>query len=122
MAKSDTARRPASTTLGAMRPRFGLSGTCFLVSAVILALEVGHIRLLSYAADPRLVYGAISIAFAGLGGGSIAIAVRPHLARGAVRPRLVRLASALGLAIVAHAAVFSLLRPALFGQELDRRC
>ncbi|MEQ9324477.1 MAG: hypothetical protein RIF41_35260, partial [Polyangiaceae bacterium] len=65
-----------------MRPRFGLSGVSFLVSAVILALEVAHIRLLSYATDPRLVYGAISIAFAGLGGGSIAVAIRPELARG----------------------------------------
>lgn len=94
-----------------MRPRFGLSGVSFLVSAVILALEVAHIRLLSYATDPRLVYGAISIAFAGLGGGSIAVAIRPELARGAVRPRLVGLTTALAVAIVAHAVAFAQLSP-----------
>lgn len=91
--------------------RFGLSGVSFLVSAVILALEVAHIRLLSYATDPRLVYGAISIAFAGLGGGSIAVAVRPGLARGAVRPRLVRLCAALGATIVVHAIAFAFVSP-----------
>ena len=88
-------------------PKLGLAGTSFAVSAVILALEVAHIRLLSYATDPRLVYAAISIAFAGLGGGSIWVSVRPSLARGRVRPRLVALCAALALAIVAHAAVFA---------------
>ena len=94
-----------------MRPRFGLSGVSFLVSAVILALEVAHIRMLSYATDPRLVYGAISIAFAGLGGGSIAVAIRPELARGAVRPRLARLCAALAIAVVTHASAFAWLSP-----------
>ena len=93
------------------RPKLGLAGTSFVVSAVLLALEVGHIRLLSYATDPRLVYGAISIAFAGLGGGSIAVALAPVLARGHVRRRLSRLCAALAIAIVLHAVVFAQLSP-----------
>ncbi len=94
-----------------MTPRLGLAGCSFFVSALVLALEVAHIRLLSYATDPRLVYGAISIAFAGLGGGSIWVAMRPALARGDVHARLSRLCGVLALAIVGHALVFARISP-----------
>jgi SAM-dependent methyltransferase len=93
-------------------PKMGLAGVSFAVSAVLLALEVAHVRMWSYATDPRLVYGAISIAFAGLGGGSIAVAVRPQLARGDVRGRVAILAAALGASIPWHAAAFARLSPA----------
>jgi hypothetical protein len=78
----------------------GLETATFLLSAVLLALEVAHVRLLSYTIDPRLVYGAISIAMAGLGGASIWVSMRPELAEGDVRRRVAWCGLALAVSIV----------------------
>jgi len=81
-----------------------------VLSAVVLALEVAHVRLLSYVTDPRLVYGAISVALAGLGGASMIVAIRPSLARGDERElarRVAICAIACGLSIVLSAIVLA---------------
>lgn len=85
----------------------GLAAAAFMASAVVLALEVAHVRLLSYVTDPRLVYGAISVALAGLGAASILVAVRPSLAAGDVRLRVAWCAAALGAAVLASSVVLA---------------
>ncbi|MCA9620971.1 MAG: hypothetical protein KC731_18240, partial [Myxococcales bacterium] len=94
-------------------PRLGLAGFSFALSAVLLTHEVALVRLLSYATDPRLVSGAISIAFAGLGGGSILVAVLPRAHHAGLRLRLARLSAWLGVAILAQSALFARLSPYL---------
>lgn len=84
-----------------------LGATAFLVSVVLLALEVAHVRLLSYVGDPRLVYAAIAIALSGMGAASVLVATRPAWLEGDVRPRLARLCGAFGLAVVLHAIVLA---------------
>lgn len=78
----------------------GLSGLNFAVSALILSLEILHVRLFSYVMDPRLVYAAIAIAFAGLGVGGMLVTVRPAWGRGRIRVRLLGLLALLGLSVV----------------------
>lgn len=51
----------------------------FSVALGLLALEVGEIRVFSYAMDPRLVYGVIGLAMLGMGGAAVAAALRPSL-------------------------------------------
>jgi hypothetical protein len=48
-----------------------------LASAALLALEVAEVRVFSYALDPLLVFGAISVALLGMGAAGIALTVRP---------------------------------------------
>lgn len=83
----------------------------FAASFVLLALEIAHVRLLSYVADPRLVYGAIGIALAGMSGASIVVAQRPSLAEGDVARRLSRLFSALAVTVVLSSLAIGLLGP-----------
>ena len=82
----------------------------FVVSLVLLALEVAHVRLLSYVGDPRLVYAAIAVALSGMSAGSVWVATRPHLTKGTeadVDARLAKLCGALSIAVVLHAVVLA---------------
>ncbi len=79
--------------------------TAFVVSIVLLALEVAHVRLLSYVGDPRLVYAAIAIALTGMSAASVWAATRPLPSD--VEGRLLRLCGALSLAVVLHAALLA---------------
>lgn len=71
-------------------PRHRATDLPVLVASIaLLSLEVAQIRVFSYSLDPLLVYSAISVALLGLGAGSIAVAIRPTLAQGDIRQRLV---------------------------------
>jgi len=48
-----------------------------LASIALLAIEVAEVRIFSYALDPLLVFGAISVALLGMGAAGIALTVRP---------------------------------------------
>jgi SAM-dependent methyltransferase len=82
-----------------------------LLSTILLALEVAHVRLLSYTIDPRFVYGAISIAMAGLGGASLRVALQPSLAEGDVGPRVARACVALAGAVLLSSLGLALTTP-----------
>lgn len=98
--------------------------TAFVVSVVLLAVEVAHVRLLSYVGDPRLVYAAIAIALTGMSAASVWIATRPSWTEGDVDARLARLCGALSLAVVLHAVVLARIATgfsaASFGEVLLR--
>lgn len=79
--------------------------TAFVVSLVLLALEVAHVRLLSYVGDPRLVYAAIAIALTGMSAAAVWVGTRPVV--GDVDARLARLCAWLSIAVVVHAAVLA---------------
>lgn len=79
----------------------------FVVSLILLALEVAHVRLLSYVGDPRLVYAAIAIALTGMSGASVWVATRPQLIEGDVEARLSKLCAALSIAVVLHAVILA---------------
>jgi hypothetical protein len=83
------------------------AATAAVVSLVLLALEVAHVRLLSYVGDPRLVYAAIAIALTGMSGASVWVATRPALIEGDVDARLAKLCAALSVAVVLHAVVLA---------------
>ena len=75
-----------------------------VASTAFLALEVAQVRIFSYSLDPLFVFCAISIALLGLGAGSVAVALRPELARGAIASRLVfTLAGFSASTVVVHA-------------------
>ncbi|MCC7536022.1 MAG: hypothetical protein IT379_07405, partial [Deltaproteobacteria bacterium] len=82
-----------------------------VTSGVVLALEIAHVRVLSYATDPRLVYGAIAVAMAAMGAASITVALRPSLVRGDVRPRVALVTMAFSAAIVGSSALFAHVAP-----------
>jgi hypothetical protein len=86
--------------------------TIFTGSLAILALEIAQVRVFSYAIDPQLVFGAISVALLGLGAGGIVVALFPQLARGDVRNRL-------GATLLAF-AVSSIVAHAVFAHTSDR--
>lgn len=88
-----------------------------LLSAVLLALEVAHVRLLSYTMDPRFVYGAISIAMAGLGAASIWVSLRPTLVESEVHVRVARASIALAIAIVVSALGLAITTPSFAAQS-----
>ena len=48
-----------------------------IASIATLTLEIAQVRIFSYALDPLLVFGAISVAMLGMGAGGIAIALWP---------------------------------------------
>lgn len=82
-----------------------------VASMALLALEVAQVRIFSYALDPLFVFSAISIALLGLGGGSVAVALRPELARGPVRGRLVFTLVGFSLSTLAVHALFARTSP-----------
>jgi hypothetical protein len=43
------------------------SAALFVLSALILSFEIAQIRVFSFAMDPHVVFGAISMAMLGLG-------------------------------------------------------
>ena len=79
----------------------------FAGSVALLAVEIAQVRIFSYAIDPQLVFGAISVALLGLGAGGIVVALFPSLARGEIRPRLHALRVAFAVASLAAHAVFA---------------
>jgi len=79
----------------------------FLGSVALLALEIAQVRIFSYSIAPLLVYGAISVALLGLGAGGIAVAIRPELTRGDVRPRLAGCLAGFALSVLGAHAVFA---------------
>jgi len=84
-----------------------------VASMALLALEVAQVRIFSYALDPLFVFSAISIALLGLGGGSVAVALRPELARGPVRVRLVSTLAGFSLSPLAVHALFARTSPSI---------
>ena len=79
----------------------------FVGSVAVLALQIAQVRVFSYSIDSRLVYSAISVALLGLGAGGIAVALRPQLSRGDVRPRLAVCLACFALGVVIAHAVFA---------------
>jgi spermidine synthase len=79
----------------------------FLASVALLALEIAQVRIFSYSIDPLLVFSAISVALLGLGAGGIAVALRPELTRGDVRPRLAGCLAGFALGVLVAHGVFA---------------
>lgn len=84
-----------------------------VTSMALLALEVAQLRIFSYALDPLFVFSAISIALLGLGAGSVAVALRPQLARGPIRDRLVVTLVGFSLSTLAVHALFARTSPGI---------
>jgi spermidine synthase len=86
------------------------SAALFVLSALILSFEIAQIRVFSFAMDPHVVFGAISMAMLGLGGAGVSVALRPPAQEGALE-RVPGLLVAFGVATAVTMAIFARLSP-----------
>lgn len=89
----------------------------FSVALGLLALEVGEIRVFSYAMDPRLVYGVIGLAMLGMGVAAVAAALRPSLLS---EDRAPTYATIMGITAIASLAIFARVSTAFDARSITR--